>query len=71
VSIKEAREAYDICHSIFVCPTKDDYIIHAVDGEMIEKYLFIVEELERTFQQDSPYMVSINIGRIHITIKGR
>jgi hypothetical protein len=50
VSIAHARESYNICryvHHPSYKPTKDDYAIHGVDGEMVEKYIDVVERLEK------------------------
>lgn len=53
VSIKQAREAYEIIKDthVNITPTMDDYAIHGVDGEMVEKYLLTVEYIQRCYER--------------------
>lgn len=51
ISIAEARDAYDVCRSIVHHGdySSSSYNIFRVDGEMVERYINIVEDLENMY----------------------
>jgi len=51
VSLQNARDAKEYCHTYDHVPKNDVYAIYGVDGEMVQKYLHVVEDLERSYDQ--------------------
>lgn len=52
ISIDEARSVYDICHYIKSPQQQlETYVIFNVDGDMVEKYIHIVENLEKSYNK--------------------
>jgi hypothetical protein len=65
VSIHQARDVYDMVRNHD--PTNPIYEVFHVDGEMVEKYLHTVEELENTFQKTrSDIVFSIGPFKIYV-----
>ena len=60
VSIKEARDAYDCCHSPMGA-SNPSYNLFMVDSEMVEKYVHIVEDMENTYLRSKP-LLKIQFG---------
>jgi hypothetical protein len=47
VSIRDARETYDLYSKAPLNSKYDYYLAHGVDGKNVEKYIDIVEKLEK------------------------
>jgi hypothetical protein len=47
VSIRDARETYDLYSKAHLNSKYDYYLAHGVDGKNVEKYIDIVEKLEK------------------------
>lgn len=61
VSIQEAREAYN-------CRDKAIYQTLCIDGEMVERYIHVVEDLERAYRISDPSFTFTLFGFITINI---
>lgn len=73
VSISQARSAYEVCRTPYdaLNYTNPSYTVFGVDGEMVEKYIDIVETLEATYVRSvvsSDPGIKINIGPFSIFI---
>jgi hypothetical protein len=67
VSIREAREAYDACHR---GRRYDVYDCFYLDGEMVEKYIHVIEELEHAYEMSNGRILfKFNIGKFTIVIQ--
>lgn len=74
ISIQEARDAYNCCRMPHdpLNYTNPSYTIFSVDGEMVEKYIDIVEELEWMYvktklETDPAKKITIGPFTIYIT----
>lgn len=54
ISMEEARSAYEICHYIKSSQQQaESYVIFNMDGDMVEEYLLVVENLEKCYKKTS------------------
>ncbi len=52
ISLVQARDAYEMQKSIPKHLTRRVYEEFSIDGEMVDKYIDVVEKLERTYKRD-------------------
>lgn len=60
VSIRDAKDAYDCCHS-HLGASNPSYNLFMVDSEMVEKYVHIVSDLEDNYLRSTP-LLKLQIG---------
>jgi len=54
ISIEEARSAFEICHYIKSYQQQaEGYVIFNMDGDMVEEYLLVIENLEKCYKKSS------------------
>jgi hypothetical protein len=51
VTIQNARDAKEYCSTYEHVPQSEVYAIYGVDGDMVKKYLHVVEEFENAYKR--------------------